>query len=273
MPAWDKATDAAGMKWVSTYPSNGQRGIRTVDALIILNRAGTGEPTTVLEAGLLTAARTAAMSGAAMKLCLPPSARRCGLIGAGLQGGCHVEILSVLLPDIELRIFDRHSDRAAALADRAVGMGIRNASAASTAAEAADGAQLVVSAAALGSAAEKLEPAALAADALIVAVDSDTYVSSEMARGAGSFIVDDKEKYMANVAEGVFEGYPQPRQTLGEVLLEQRPTRPSGLVLVTWLGMGIVDLVFAAAVQREAEARGLGTMLAREASSRSDLSD
>lgn len=263
MPAWHRTDDAVGLKWVSTYPSNGVLGVRTVDALIILNRADTGQPICLLEAGHLTAVRTAAVSGVAMMHLAPPRVSRVGVIGAGLQGRCHVELLAELHPEAQLRIYDRHPERAAILADRAAASGIHRASTAASAAEAVEGAELVVSAAALGSAAVRIEPAALASDALIVAVDSDTYVSAETAHAAAAFVVDDRPRFLAYLLDGSFPGYPEPSATLGEIANDRRVAR-RGLTLVSTLGMGIVDIVFAAAVVRQAAALKLGTLLDRD---------
>ena len=46
-------------------------------------------------------------------------AGRAALIGGGVQGHSHVPLLGHVLPGVELAVFDRHPDRAAALADEA----------------------------------------------------------------------------------------------------------------------------------------------------------
>ena len=49
--------------------------------------------------------------------------------------------------------------------------------------------------------------------------------------------------------------------TLGEAILAGTPRPASGRVVVTHLGVGLADVVFADAIVRRAEAAGLGTML------------
>jgi ornithine cyclodeaminase/alanine dehydrogenase-like protein (mu-crystallin family) len=267
MPAWYVADDVTGVKWVSTYPSNGKLGIRTVDALIILNRADTGQAIGLLEAGYLTAVRTAAVSGAAIARFAPAVVSRVAVIGAGLQGNRHVEVLASLFVGAELRTYDRHPERAAALAERAVEWGMARASSAASAAEAVERAEVIVSAAALGSDAVRIDPAELAADALVVAVDTDTYVSAQMVRTATAFIVDDRPRFLAYLADGEFPGYPEPLTTLGEAIVNGRRAE-SGLTVVSTVGMGVVDVVFASAVLRRAEVLQLGVSLDRDGSAR-----
>ena len=59
-----------------------------------------------------------------------------------------------------------------------------------------------------------------------------------------------------------FDGYPDPISTIGEAILANT-ARPMGRVVITHLGVGLADLVFADAIVRAAEARGLGVELPR----------
>jgi ornithine cyclodeaminase/alanine dehydrogenase-like protein (mu-crystallin family) len=83
-----------------------------------------------------------------------------------------------------------------------------------------------------------------------------------VAREASLFVVDERAQFLANREAGNFDGYPDPTATLGEVILRARQ-RPAGRVLVTHLGVGLADLVFAAAIVRTAVDAGLGTSLIR----------
>jgi len=99
-------------------------------------------------------------------------------------------------------------------------------------------------------------------DATIVPVDYATYCAAEVARGAGLFLVDHREQFLANRDTGNFEGYPDPGATLGEAILAGTP-RAAGRVVVTHLGVGLADLVFADAIARVATAAGRGRTLPR----------
>ena len=84
-----------------------------------------GQPRAVLDAGPITAARTAAITGVAIRTWGPVDARRptVALVGAGVQGESHVAILGEVLPGSTLRIHDRDPGRAASLAERAKASG------------------------------------------------------------------------------------------------------------------------------------------------------
>jgi ornithine cyclodeaminase/alanine dehydrogenase len=101
----------------------------------------------------------------------------------------------------------------------------------------------------------------LAPDALVVPVDYATMCAASVARDAALFLVDDRGQFLANRDAGQFDDYPDPDATLGEAILAGTPRPPDGRVVVTHLGVGLADVIFADAIVRRAEAAGLGTML------------
>ena len=269
MPAWLRDEDLAGVKWVAAYPDNRKAGLPSIHALVVLNDAATGVPTAVMEAAGLTAARTAAVSGLAIRLVAPARVGRVALLGAGVEARSHLPVLGFVRPGLELVIYDRHPERAEELASLAQKVeGIERARPAGSAREAVEGADLVVTVATLtrdqALADDWLEP-----EAVVVAVDFATYVSSETARRAEAFAVDDRAQFLAYREAGYFDGYPEPTTTLGELLGDEPPGAPSagggrsGPVLVTHLGVGLADVLFADAIHRRAETLGAGTLLPR----------
>jgi ornithine cyclodeaminase/alanine dehydrogenase-like protein (mu-crystallin family) len=259
--------DLVGMKWVAGYPGNGELGLPAIHAVVILNDASTGLPTAILDGGPITALRTAAVSGVAIRRFAPRvggRSPRTALIGAGVQGRSHLAVLGGTLPGVRLTVFDRNRERAEALVREAEATpGIAGARVAVDARSAVAGADVVVTAASFGPIRQVMTTDWLAPDALVVAVDYATYCSAEVARDAAIFVVDQREQFLANRAAGLFEGYPEPTATLGEALLAATPRPSSGRVVVSHLGVGLADVVFGAAIARRAEALGLGTLLAR----------
>ena len=128
MPAHLRGRDATGgddllgMKWVAGFATNNGRGLPAISALVILNDPATGQPIAILDGGPITAQRTAAVSGVAIRHFAPVvtgRAPRAALIGAGAQGRSHLAVLGGVLPGVALTLFDRHPERVEALAAEA----------------------------------------------------------------------------------------------------------------------------------------------------------
>ena len=267
--AEDGSADQLGMKWVLGFGGNAARGLPSIHGLILLNDPTTGLPKAIIDAGPVTAERTAAVTGIAIRAFAPPVSGRAvrgALIGSGVQGHSHLAVLGHTLPGVELAIFDRHPDRAAALAALARDTpGIATASVAPDARFAVLGADVVVTAASFTGPEQRqvMPPEWLAPQALVVPVDYATMVSAAVAHEAALFLVDHREQFLANREAGNFEGYPGPSMTLGEALIEGVHRPAAGRVVVTHLGVGLSDVVFGGAILAEAERRGLGTVLPR----------
>ena len=169
-----------------------------------------------------------------------------------------------MLPGVELTVFDRHPDRAAALAAAAAATsGIGTVVVAPESRAAVESADVVVTAASFGPVRQVMTGDWLAADALVVPVDYATYCTAEVARDAGLFLVDDRGQFLANRDAGLFDGYPDPTATLGEAILDGTRRPVSGRVVATHLGVGLADVVFGDAIVRRAGELGLGTLLER----------
>ncbi len=261
MPAWLSDGDLVGLKWVSAYPDNNVHGLPATNALVMLNDAGTGLVTWIMDGTRITAIRTAAVSGVALRLLRPTRVDRIALVGAGVQARSHVEVLGALVPDAELVIYDHHPERAEGAAGEARLAG-RQASVARSAEEAIGSAQVVITMARLGSTTQILTSDWLASGTLIIAVDFATYASAELARSAGLFVVDDREQFVALRSSGHFDGYPDPTKTLGD-LIDNRPAATDRHILVNHLGIGLADVVFANEIARRALEQGLGMELPR----------
>ena len=275
--AEDGSADLVGAKWIAGFPANPGLGLPTYHALVLLNDPVTGEPLAVMDAATITAQRTAAISGAAIRHFLgggawggaadgePP---RVAVLGAGAQARSHIPILGYLLPGCCVRVTDIDAARAAALtADAAQVPGIGFAEAVAGVREAVESAEVVVSVVSFGPDRQALDPAWLRPDVLFVAVDYDMQAPAALAREA-LFVVDDRDQFLATRSGPVFAGYPDPDATIGELLRGEMPAgaspargHPGGRVLVTHLGVGLADVVFASAILARAEQLGLGRIL------------
>src|SRR5882762_10475995 len=136
MPA---RAEGLGVKIVTFYPSNAERGISTHMATIFLVDPETGTPLAVMDGRLITEMRTAAVSAVATELLARRDASVLAIIGSGVQAKSHLAALRHVRSFKEVRVWSPRN--AAAFAQR---HGVK----ASTTAEAAvRGADVVVVAA------------------------------------------------------------------------------------------------------------------------------
>jgi ornithine cyclodeaminase/alanine dehydrogenase-like protein (mu-crystallin family) len=264
------ADDLVGMKWVAGYATNNDLGLASISAVVVLNDPETGVPIAVLDGGPITAQRTAAISGVAIRHFGPGAGsgkpgRHVAIVGAGVQARSHLPVLGGVLPGCTVHLFDSAPERAAALADVARATdGVAAAVVHASARAAVEAADVVVTAASFGprEARQSMTNGWLRADATIVPIDYATYCAAEVARDAALFLVDQREQFLANRDAGNFDDYPDPTATIGEAILAGT-RRPAGRVVVAHLGVGLADLVFADAIVRAAVADGRGTTLPR----------
>jgi alanine dehydrogenase len=264
------AADLVGMKWVMGYPTNTAIGLPGIHGTLLLSDPLTGVPVAVMDASPITAERTAAISGVAMRAWAPVvvgRATRATVIGAGVQGTSHVAMIGHVLPGTTLVVFDRDPARAEALAAHARDtVGIARAATSTSAREAVEGADVVVTAASFVAPAERQVMTGdwLGPETLVIPVDYATYCSAEVARDAALFVVDHREQFLVNRDAGQFDGYPDPVAMMGEVLPRTAGAeRPRGRVVAMHLGTGLADVVFGNAILAAATRLGLGTELPR----------
>jgi ornithine cyclodeaminase/alanine dehydrogenase-like protein (mu-crystallin family) len=268
MPAWvpgdtdDGTGDLLGVKFVSGFPANGTQGLPALYATLLMCDPLTGRPRAVMDAGPITVARTAAISGVVVATWGPSSpAPIVALIGAGAQAEGHVEVLRSILPDSHLRIHDRDAQRARALAARAADTGsFLSATTSDSAATAISGAEVVLTMVSFGPDRQGVPAEAFREARLVIAVDYDMCLPSSVAQEADLFLVDEVGQFLANRDGGIFQGYPDPAGTIGE-RLARSGAGPTGRLVAVHLGTGVADLVLGDAVLRIAQANGLGTAL------------
>src|SRR5260370_19222822 len=97
--------DGLGIKIVTFYATNAERGIPTHMATIFLVDAETGAPLAVMDGRLITEMRAAAVSAAATKLLAPPNAKILAILGSGVQARSHAEALRLVRKFEEVRVW------------------------------------------------------------------------------------------------------------------------------------------------------------------------
>ena len=109
-------SEIAGIKWISSFPGNFERGISRASAIMVLNSLETGRPEAVIEGSLISAARTAASAAlAADTLHAPGDVEVLGVVGCGLINREILRFITSLKRKVgRILVFDIDRDRAAA---------------------------------------------------------------------------------------------------------------------------------------------------------------
>ncbi|MGB9725008.1 MAG: ornithine cyclodeaminase family protein [Nitrososphaeria archaeon] len=107
MPAYVQKFNAAGIKWISGSALNPSKGLPYLAGLIILNDPETGLPISVMDAGWITAKRTAAVTAISAKYLARGCSETLSIIGCGVQGKSHLEFISLVLSGLKrVKIYD-----------------------------------------------------------------------------------------------------------------------------------------------------------------------
>jgi alanine dehydrogenase len=254
MPAYLRDRDVAALKWVSGYPENAGRGLPYISGLIVVNEAETGLPRAIMDAGEITAARTAAASGVCIRALAPDGWSDAAILGFGEQGRYHARIVAALNPQARIHVYDPRLTPNAE--PPAAGVHVH-----ADARSAVRDAQLIVTA---GPIMESPRPILgsrwLAGGCLLLPIDFDFYLTPELVAAAELFLVDDIDQYDYYRAQGHFAGWPRAQATVGETL---ESGARGELVVACNLGVGALDAAFAHAVLTAAERAGSGQRLRR----------
>src|SRR6476660_9460959 len=116
--------EGLGLKAVTFYPPNAERGVPTHMATIFLVDPETGTPLAIMDGRLITEMRTAAVSAAATKLLAPPDAKILAVLGSGVQARSHVEALLLVRQFEEVRVWSSTQKHAKQFAEEIGGTAV-----------------------------------------------------------------------------------------------------------------------------------------------------
>lgn len=111
MPGYVEELDSMGVKIVSVFPHNNEKGIPSVPATMVLLDGTSGEVCCILDGTYLTQLRTGAAAGAATDLLARADAQIGALIGTGGQAITQLEAMLTVRDLTEVRIFDINLER------------------------------------------------------------------------------------------------------------------------------------------------------------------
>jgi len=233
--------DGLGLKAVTFYPSNAERGIPTHMATIFLVDPQTGTPLAIMDGRLITEMRTAAVSAVATKLLAAPDAKVLAVLGSGVQAHSHVEALRLVRPFEEIRAwsptFEHAKQFAAEIGARAM-----------SAQEAVRGADVIVTV--TSSKAPVLRGAWLKTGCHVNAIGAcrpDWRELDDTAMQAGVVFVDSREGAMKESGDVLLSGA-KIYGELGEALAGKVPALPSETTIFKSLGIAVEDIAAATLV-------------------------
>jgi ornithine cyclodeaminase/alanine dehydrogenase-like protein (mu-crystallin family) len=108
-----------GIKVVCIFPGNRARGLESHFGTVTLFDGDTGAPLAIVDAGAVTAIRTAAVSAVATRELARAKADRLAVLGAGIQARAHLEALAAVRSFESARIWGRTEAHARTVAEEA----------------------------------------------------------------------------------------------------------------------------------------------------------
>jgi alanine dehydrogenase len=268
MPGFLNEDKTLGMKVVTYFQDNPQRGLPAILATIMLFSAENGKMTAAMDGSYITAIRTACASAMATKVLANTSTPVLGILGAGVQARAHIQALSRVRKLKKIKIYSPSGTAAASIKkdmEPAVGASIE---VAENGADAVKNADLLVT---VTTAKEPiLKPQWLAPGMHINAVGShrpDLREIDGATLARSKVIVDSREAIMAEcgdillalaenaISENTIYG------EIGEVLAGTKSGRSSAdeITLYKSVGIAIQDVATANLVYRKALQQNVGT--------------
>jgi ornithine cyclodeaminase/alanine dehydrogenase len=219
MPAWIPGLGAAGVKWISGYPENQEKGLPYITGLLILNDPDTGVPTAVLDATWITAQRTGAATAVAARYLARPDSASAGILACGVQGRSNLEALACEFDLQRVRCYDVRRDVADAFARDMAPVAGCDIEVVDTPRDAVVGLDLVVtSGPILKHPAPAIEAGWLAPGAFASPVDFDSYWQGAALAQADRLATDDVAQMDYYRTLGYFGDTPAPHADLGDIV-------------------------------------------------------
>jgi len=239
--------DGLGLKAVTFYPPNAERGIPTHMATIFLVDPQTGTPLAIMDGRLITEMRTAAVSAVATKLLASPHAKVLAILGSGVQARSHVEALRIVRQLEEIRVWSPTFEHARQFAEEISGTAV-------SAEQAVRDADVIVTV--TSSRTPVLKGAWLKSGCHVNAIGAcrpDWRELDDEAMQNNVVFVDSREGAMKESGDVILSGA-KIYAELGEVLGGKVPARENETTIFKSLGMAVEDIAAATLVYRAATA-------------------
>lgn len=118
MPGYVADANALGVKIVSVFPKNIEKGLTSVPATMVLVNCETGEVCSLMDGTYLTRLRTGAVSGAATDILAKKNSKVFAIFGTGGQAESQLEAVLTIRTIELVKVFDISAERAEDFARR-----------------------------------------------------------------------------------------------------------------------------------------------------------
>jgi len=268
-PAQGKSA-LSGVKVVGDFVANYAAGLPSELGLLTLYDPGTGVPLSIMDATLITACRTGAMTAVGARYLARPDARVLGHVGARGTAFWNVVLLDELFDLDEIRVTSRRPESREAFAEQLAGVTKAPVRVAATADEVFDGADILVEASRLTEPQPLLRTAAIEPGAFVVPYGTVSAVELDLLDVMDKVVVDDWREAQSGRFGALRRHVDTGRLSaaslhaeLGQIVTGRRPgrERDDERILLWHRGLAILDIAVGLAILRRAEQRDAGTML------------
>jgi alanine dehydrogenase len=264
------AVGVAGVKVVGDFVANYARGLPSELGLLTLYDPATGIPLSIMDATLITACRTGAMTAVGARYLARPDSRVLGHVGARGTALWNVLLLDEMFELAEIRVTSRRPESREAFGRQLAELTATPVRVTATPEETFDGADILVEASRLTEPEVLLRTSAVQPGAFVVPYGTISAVELDLLDVMDKVVVDDWREAQAGrfgaLRAQVDSGRLSPQSLyaeLGQIVAGQRPgrERPDERILLWHRGLSILDIAVGSLVLRRAEAAEAGTML------------
>jgi ornithine cyclodeaminase/alanine dehydrogenase-like protein (mu-crystallin family) len=264
MPAYIPSLNSAGLKWVSGFPENLNKGLPYISGLVTLNDPETGIPLSVMDCTWITAKRTGAATAVAAKYLARPDSQVLGVLGCGVQGRSNLEALRTLFPLKRVLAYDINPAALNLYArEMAAKFGL-DVVPASEPKQAVAGCEIVVTAGPILKVPHAtIKPGWLGEGAFASLVDYDSYWHPQALQEVDKFCTDDVPQLEYHQKVGYFQSIPPVYADIAELVTGRKPGRESAAerTMTCNLGLALDDMATAPLIYALALERKVGTWL------------
>src|SRR5215472_1907834 len=260
----------SGIKVVGDFVDNFARGLPSELGLLTLYDPGTGIPLSIMDATMITACRTGAMTAVGARYLARPDSRILGHVGARGTAFWNVVLLDEMFELDEIRVTSRRPESREAFARRFAAVCRGRVRVAATADEAFDGADILVEASRLTQPEPLLRTALVKPGAFVVPYGTVSAVQMDLLDVMDKVVVDDWQEAQSGRYGALRPHVDSGRLSaaslyaeLGQIVTGALPGRELAdeRILLWHRGLAILDIAVGLAILRKAEQQGVGTML------------